>query len=209
MGWFVLLAMALLLFAALWRFGRLESGPLQFLLSALLLALAGYAWQGAPDLAGNPKKPAARAAAAPGPFAAMRRDIFGGFDRADRWLILAESFQRNGNSRDGALVIRSGLRANPRNAILWTGYADALVQHGGGLNPAADLAFRRAQGLAPRHPGPFLFHGIALFQGGRFAEAEQAWRAALARAPAGAAWREGLEQQLRLIAEARAAGQIP
>ena len=209
MGWLLILAMALLLFAALWRFGRLERGPLQFLLSALLLALAGYAWQGAPDLGGSPKAAAARGASAPGPFATMRREIFGGFDRADRWLVLAESFQRSGNHRDSALVIRSGLRANPRSATLWTGYADALVQHGGGLNPAADLAFRRAQGLAPDHPGPLLFHGIALFQGGRFADAERAWRAALRRAPARAAWREAVEGQLALIAQARAAGQIP
>lgn len=209
MGWFLILAMALLLFAALWRVGRLERGPLQFLLSALLLALAGYAWQGAPDRSGSPKAAAARAAVPPGPFAGMRRDIFGGFDRADRWLNMAESFQRNGNSRDAAGIVRSGLRANPRDAILWTGYADALVQHGGGLNPAADLAFRRAEGLAPDHPGPLLFHGIALYQSGRFAEAEKAWRAALARAPAGARWREGLEQQLALIARARAAGEIP
>ena len=209
MGWFLILAMALALLAALWRFGHLGGGPLQFLLSALLLALAGYAWQGAPDRPGSPKATAGEASVAPGPFATMRRDIFGGFDRADRWLTMSESFQRNGNARDAAGILRSGLRANPRDAILWTGYADALVQHGGGLNPAADLAFRRAQGLAPDHPGPLLFHGIALFQVGRLGEAEQAWRAALIRAPAEAQWRPALEEQLALIAQARAAGQIP
>ena len=208
MGWIIILMMSLAAIAGLWRFGRLERGPLQFLLSGILLALAGYAWQGAPDFSGRPKSRAATANLPPTPFASLRRGIFGSFDRADHWLVMAESYQREGNSGDGARIIRSAIRANPRNATLWTGYGNALVLHGGGLNPAADLAFRRALSLAPRHPGPSLFYGIALFENGRFAEAEQAWRKALALAPAGAEWRPGLEQQLRLIEDARRAGQI-
>jgi cytochrome c-type biogenesis protein CcmH/NrfG len=210
MGWLIILAMALVLFASLWRLAALERGPLQFLLSALLLALAGYAWQGAPDLAGSPRGPAAVQDKGDSPFALVRRDLFGQFDTADRWLSIAESLQRKGNTRDAAGVIRSALRAHPRNATLWTGYGNALVLHGGGtINPAAELAFRRAEGLAPRHPGPRLFHGIALAGAGRFGEAERLWRATLALASADAPYRAGLEQQLAAIAAARAAGQIP
>ncbi len=210
MGWIVLLTMALVLFTALWRFGALERGPLQFLLSALLLAFAGYAWQGAPNLAGSPRAAAAERRVPDNPFAAVRRDLFGGFDRADQWLNIAESMQRRGDTGAAGGVIRSGLRANPNNATLWTGYANALVLHGGGtINPAADLAFRRARRLAPRHPGPRLFHGIALASAGRFGEAETAWRETLALAPAAAPYRAGLEQQLAAIAAARRAGQLP
>jgi cytochrome c-type biogenesis protein CcmH/NrfG len=208
MGWIIILLMALAAVAALWRFGRLERGPLQFLLSAILLALAGYAWQGAPDFTGRPKSQASKASLPPTPFATLRRGIFGGFDRADHWLVMAESYQREGNTADGARIIRSAIRAHPRNATLWTGYGNALVLHGGALNPAADLAFRRALNLAPKHPGPSLFYGMALFGSGRYAEAEQAWRKSLSLSPPDAEWRPGLEQQLRLIEAARLAGQI-
>ena len=210
MGWILLLLMALALFAALWRFARLETGPLQFLLAALLIAFAGYAWQGRPGLEGAPRGAAVAKRVPPNPFAEVRRDVFGGFDTADRWLTIAESYQRRGDTRSGAGVLRSALRAHPRNAALWTGYGNALMLHGGGgITPAADLAFRRAVGLAPKHPAPRLFYGMALLTGGRFAEAERVWRQALALAPPNARYRPGLEQQLAMISKARAAGQIP
>ena len=210
MGWILLLLMALAVLAALWRFARLDTGPLQFLLAALLVALAGYAWQGRPNLEGAPRAAAAAQRVPPNPFADVRRDVFGGFDAADRWLTIAESYQRRGDTRAGAAVIRSGLRAHPRSAALWTGYGNALMLHGGGaITPAADLAFRRAAGLAPKHPAPRLFYGMALLTAERFAEAERVWRQALTLAPPDARYRPGLEQQLALIEQARAAGQIP
>jgi cytochrome c-type biogenesis protein CcmH/NrfG len=87
---------------------------------------------------------------------------------------------------------------------LWTGYGDALVLHGNGLlSPAADLAFRRAVSLAPKHPGPRIFYGIALAQNARLEEAELAWRQALALSPAAAPWREGLERQIEMVRQAR------
>jgi cytochrome c-type biogenesis protein CcmH len=210
MGWFIILIMALLLFAGLWHFGRLEKGPLQFLLAALLLALAGYTWQGRPGLAGAPRAETAQAAQPDSVFMTLRREMFGQFDTADRWLIMSDNYRRGGHSEDAALLIRSGLRAHPQNATLWTGYGDALVAHAGGmLTPAADLAFRRALSLAPEHPGPRLIRGVALAQSRRFAEAEQEWRRALALAPASASWRGELERQLALVDESRKAGRIP
>ena len=209
MAWFIVLIMALLLFAGLWHFARLDKGMLQFLLAVILLALAGYAWQGRPNLAGLPRRAEVEGAVPESAFMTLRREIFGQFDAADRWLIMSDNFRRSGQSRDAAALIRSGLRANPRNATLWTGYGDALVAHSGGaISPAADLAFRRAIALAPRHPGPRLFRGIALAQSGRFADAETAWRQALALAPAGASWRAELERQLALLQQARKEGRL-
>ena len=209
MGWLVLLIMALLLFAGLWHFAKLERGPLQFLLAALLFASAGYTWQGRPDLAGAPRAEAAQPAQPDSLFMTLRRDLFGQFDAADRWLIMSDNYRRSGGTRDAAGLIRSALRAHPTNATLWTGYGDALVAHAGGrLTPAADLAFRRAAALAPEHPGPPLIRGVAFAQSERFAEAEQAWRKALALAPPSASWRAELERQLALVDEARQAGRI-
>ncbi|MGZ8331924.1 MAG: tetratricopeptide repeat protein [Allosphingosinicella sp.] len=104
-------------------------------------------------------------------------------------------------------MIRSALREHPDNAILWVGYGNALVVHSGGLiTPAAQLAFERAAALAPDHPAPRFFFGLALAQSGRLDEAERIWRALVATAPADAPWRAQVEQQLEMLRQARATG---
>ena len=158
MAWLMTIALALAALAAIWRFGGLDRAGLQFLASALLLAVAGYVWQGSPGLAGRPKPPPARERVADSAFAEMRREKLGQFDTADRWLTMADSLQRSGDTRNAAGVIRAGLRAHPNNSVLWLGYANALYLHGGGLmTPAVQLAFRRSAGLAPDHPAPPFF----------------------------------------------------
>jgi cytochrome c-type biogenesis protein CcmH/NrfG len=205
MGFIALLILASAAFAAVWRFARLDRAGLQFLASALLVAAAGYAWQGEPGTPGSPQAAAERPPLPETAFATLRKDMFGRFDNADRWLSMAERYLGRGDTREAAGLIRSAIRAHPENAILWTGYGDALVLHGNGvLSPAADLAFRRAVSLAPRHPGPRIFHGIALAQNGRLEEAELRWRQALALSPADAPWREGLEHQIQMARQARA-----
>jgi cytochrome c-type biogenesis protein CcmH/NrfG len=207
MGWLVLLVLALAAFAAVWRFGRLDAAGMQLLAAALLLACAGYGWQGRPGTPGSPRAAAERPPAPETAFATLRRDMFGRFDTADRWLSMSERYLARGDTREAAGLIRSAIRAHPENAILWTGYGDALVLHGNGvLSPAADLAFRRAVSLAPKHPGPRIFHGIALAQNGRLEEAERRWRQALALSPPGAPWREALERQIAMAGEARTTG---
>jgi cytochrome c-type biogenesis protein CcmH/NrfG len=207
MGWLILVLMAIAAFVAVWRFGRLDRAGLQLLAAALLLALAGYAWQGRPDLAGSPKAPPQTEAVPDSAFAQMRQDMLGRFDTADRWLTIAEGFQRRGDTRGAAGLIRSALREHPDNAILWIGYGNALVIHAGGLiTPAAQLAFERAAQLAPDHPAPRFFFGLALAQSGRLDEAERVWRALIDGAPADAPWRAQVEQQLQMLEQARAMG---
>jgi cytochrome c-type biogenesis protein CcmH/NrfG len=207
MGILVLLVLAAAAIAAIWRFAGLDRSGVQFLASAILLACAGYAWQGSPGLAGSPRGAAERPSVPETAFATLRKDMFGRFDNADRWLTMSERYLARGDTRQAAGLIRSAIRAHPANAILWTGYGDVLVLHGDGvLSPAADLAFRRAVSLAPKHPGPRIFHGIALAQNGRFDEAELRWRQALALSPAGAPWREGLESQIESVRQTRAGG---
>jgi cytochrome c-type biogenesis protein CcmH/NrfG len=204
MGWVILLLLALAAFAAIWRFGRPDAAGLQLLAAALLLALAGYAWQGRPSLAGSPKAPPESQELPDSAFARMRQDMLGRFDTADRWLTIAEGFQRRGDTRAAAGLIRSALREHPDNAILWIGYGNALVVHAGGLvTPAAQLAFERAAQLAPDHPAPRFFFGLALAQSGRLDEAERSWRALLESAPADAPWRAQVEQQLQALEQAR------
>ena len=209
-GWVQFLLLALCLFAALWRSARLDAAGLQFLGAALLLALAGYAWQGQPGFAGQPKRAPERQRLPDSDFAATRRDMLGQFDSAGRWLTIADTYQRGGDTFGAAEIIRSGLRSEPRSADLWVGYGNALVLHAGGImTPSAELAFRRAEEIAPGHPAPRFFYGLALAQSGRFDEAERLWREVLASAPADVSWRGMVEERLRMIEQARAMGQIP
>lgn len=209
MGWLTLIILALLVFAALWWFVK-DKAARQLLGAALFVALAGYAWQGRPSMAESPKAPPVHEAVEESQFAQMRRELLGRFDSASRWLTMAEGFQRRGDTRTAVDIIRAGLRESPRDADLWVGLGNALVIHGGGMmSPAAQLAFQRAADIAPDHPGPPFFYGLALAQGGNYAEAERIWRQLLASAPPSATYRAAIEERLRALDEARQRGEIP
>jgi cytochrome c-type biogenesis protein CcmH/NrfG len=201
--------MAALVFAALWRFGRFDRASLQFLGAALLIACAGYAWQGRPGLPGQSVPPPVLEKLPESAFAETRRDMLGDFDVASRWLTIADSYHRRGDTLNAAGVIKAALREHPDNADLWVGLGNALVIHADGLmTPAAELAFQRAAAIAPDHPGPKFFYGLALAQGGKFDEAEAIWRGILATAPADVSWRPMIEERLRMLDQARAMGML-
>mgnify|MGYP003578244623 CR=1 FL=1 len=196
--------------AGLWVFFRRDLGALQFLAAALLLALAGYAWQGRPGLEGTPKPPPERQEVPETAFGETREDMLGRFDRAWYWLNMSEGFARRGDTQGAAKVISAGLRDSPDDPDLWAGLGSALVTHAGGMmTPAAQLAFNRAQALAPEHPAPRFYYGLALAQGGQFDEAERTWRSLLEQAPPDAEYRRILEDQLQGLQQARASGRIP
>lgn len=204
MGWLVMLVLAIATAAGLWRFVRSDLAALQFLGAALLLALAGYAWQGRPALEGRPKPPPARQQLPESEFSATREDMLGRFDNAARWLTIAEGYQRRGDTQSGAQVIRSALREHPNDADLWVGLGNALVVHNDGMmSPAAQLAFRRASTIAPDHPGPRYFYGLALAQGGQLDEAERIWSELVAQAPPDAEYRTMIEERLQMLQQQR------
>lgn len=209
MGWITILVLAVSAFAGLWWFVK-DNAARQLLGAALLVALAGYAWQGRPGLAGSPKAPPERQQVPESEFAQIRQELLGRFDSASRWLTMAEGYQRRGDTRTAVEIIQAGLRESPRDADLWVGLGNALVIHANGMmSPSAQLAFQRASLIAPDHPGPAFFYGLALAQGGNYAEAERIWRQLLASAPPSATYRAAIEERLRALDEARASGQIP
>jgi cytochrome c-type biogenesis protein CcmH len=209
MGWLLILLLSILVLLALWRlagFGRLG---LQLAGAALLLAMAGYAWQGSPGLPGRPVRPPARAELPETAFAETREAMLGAVDRASFWLRMADSYHRRGDTYSAAAILRSGIRAHPNDPDLWVGLGNALVIHGDGMmTPAAELAFNRAAAIAPDHPGPKFFYGLALAQGGRFDEAERIWLGLLAGAPADAEWRPMVAERLRMLEQLRAMGGV-
>ena len=207
MGWLLILILAAILLLALWKFGKFDRTALQFVAAAILLAMAGYAWQGRPGMAGKPVPPPVRLQLPESAFAETRGDMLGRFDSAAAWLTLAESYQRSGDTQSGAGILRSALRKSPRDPDLWVGLGNALVIHADGMmTPSAELAFRRASEIAPEHPGPKFFYGLALAQGGKFDEADAIWRGLIQNAPPGVEWRGMVEERLAMLQQARAAG---
>ncbi len=203
--WLLIAALGLVVLTALWRLARLDRNTLQFVASALLLALAGYAWQGSPGLAGSPKRGVAVQTTGDGGIAELRRQMMGRFDAADRWLIIADSRLQRGDTRGAADAAAAGARRRPGNGHLWVGLGNALVAHAGGLlTPASELAYRRALKSWPEHPGPKFFYGLALAQNGQFDAAERLWVEALAAAPPDASWRPEVEAQLQLLRRTKA-----
>jgi cytochrome c-type biogenesis protein CcmH len=210
MAWVVAIALTLLAGGGLYLFVRRDLAALQLSAAALLLALAGYSWQGHPTFAGAPKAAPGRQNLPDSAFAETREDMLGRFDRAWTWLNMADAFQRRGDTRTAAELLEGAVRRNPGNADLWVGYGNALVMHGGGtMSPAAQLAFQRAAAIAPDHPAPRFFYGLALAQGGNYDAAERIRRELIANAPADAPYRRIVEERLQALRQARASGQIP
>ena len=205
MGWLLIAALAGAVLLALWRIAGFGRAALQLVAAAMLVGMAGYAWQGRPGLAGRPVPPPVRQELPDTAFAQTREQMLGTFDAASFWLRFADGRHRVGDTEGAAKVIRNGIKAHPREPDLWVGLGNALIIHADGMmTPAAELAFRRAAELAPDHPGPKFFYGLALAQTGRLDEAERIWLGLLASAPADAPWRPMVLERVQMIAQLRA-----
>lgn len=198
MGWLVVLGLVAVTGAALWKWGKLPRSAFEPLAAALLLGLAGYALQGRPAQPGNPVAPRAAAVEFDEGQAETRAQMGGQrFGSAAQWLVAADGAMRAGVPQAAVTYIKSGLKEHPRDPDLWVGLGNALIVHNGGqVSPAATFAFQKAAEIAPQHPGPPFFMGLALAQSGQFAQARAIWTELLARAPSDAPWRADLESRL-------------
>ena len=165
--------------------------------ATLMLGGAGYALQGRPGLNGSPGIGAAEARYVP--LARARHMLLGQFTSSERWLILADSYASRGKTEDAVGLVQSGLRAHPDDFALWVGLGNALVDHAGVMTPAAELAFSRAEKLAPWSAAPKFFHGLAMLRSGQRDAALAEWRALLASAPAEADWRPLVEDGVTML----------
>jgi cytochrome c-type biogenesis protein CcmH/NrfG len=207
MGWFLAIGLALIVAAAVIRLGRLPRATWELLGAALLLGLAGYAWQGNPGLAGSPRSGEARTAAFDEKMIERRRALAERFGKSAQWLTLSDGLGRQGKTREAANVLVSGLRESPDDPNLWLGLANALVVHGDGiLSPSAEFAFRRALALDSVGPATPYFYGLALARSGRLDEARGQWAPLAARLPAGSGLRAELQRNLAAIDQAQALG---
>lgn len=171
--------------------------PLFALSAALAVGVAGYAYAGRPDLK-----------AAPAPVVAPNPDLTPEAEKASKallenfgdvraWLTLSDALIRAGRTETAVAALESGLEAIPGNADLWVQLGVALVAHANGeVVPAARLAFDRASRLAPDHPAPSYFLGLAWLQSGETERALETWRALKARSTADAPWLPMLDRQI-------------
>ena len=211
MMWIMIVLIAALVFAMLVYVLKLPRGGWELAGAALLLGISGYAVQGHPGQPGAPKVATENTKAADEATVAERRAMGDKFGSSQNWLILADALTRQGQYAAASDVLRSAVHKDPKNADLWVAMGNALVGHSdGAISPAAQLAFQRAADIAPEHPGPPFFMGLALAQSGRLPEARALWMKLLARTPADAPYREDLSARLARINQMMgAAGSAP
>ncbi len=184
MGWVIVITLALLLLAAMLLIGRLPRTAWEMTAAALLLGLAGYAWQGNPALRGSPRVAEKAVVPFDEDMAKQRRGLADRYGPAAQWLVMSDGYGRRGQTKEAANVLLSGLKQTPGDANLWLGIGNALVAHGGGmLSPGADYAYRQAARLAPEAPAPRYFYGLALAQAGQLQAARDQWAPLAASAP--------------------------
>lgn len=200
MGWLALLLLAavLLLLGRFWW--RLPRPALTLLAAAFALGGAGYALTGRPELPGRPVAERPRLAPAPPLVDPAERDlIFGTFTGATAWLRMGEAYAREGDMAGAIALYQSALRTTPRDPALWIALGDALARHGRGVNPASTLAFERAVAVAPAHPGPRYYLGLAQLASNKPEAALASWREALARTTPATTWRPALEARIAIL----------
>jgi cytochrome c-type biogenesis protein CcmH len=199
-GWIALFILIALTVGVLWLL-HLRGPMLQLAGAALLFGAAGYAILGRPSLPSAPQADEQREASVP--LTNLRHAFFGRFGPTEHWLLISDSYARRGQTREAAGVLESAVREHPGDPILWVGLGNALADHSKMITPASDLAFRRAIELAPDHPAPRFFYGLALARSGDGENALALWRQILAEAPADASWRPVVEGAVAAISGPR------
>jgi cytochrome c-type biogenesis protein CcmH len=197
MGWLILFGLFAVSLGVLWRFG-VGQGLLTAAAAALMLGAAGYALQGRPDLRGAP------AQGSEGrdffPLTEARHAFFGNFSSAEPWLRMSEALARDGKSEEAVGILQNAVGRYPGDAQLWIGLGNALVDHGHGLTPPAELAYRRASELNSG-PAADFFYGLAMARSGHRDEAVAIWRDILDHTPKNMSWRPLVEQGVATLSK--------
>jgi tetratricopeptide (TPR) repeat protein len=203
MGFLVLGAVLAVTAAFLWWAGKLRGAALQITLAALMLGGAGYALQGRPDLPGKPQYETSVRRVLP--LTEPRQAMLGTFTAGERYMIIADGYARRGNTGEALGAVQAGLKTYPRDLTLRIGLANALADHAGMVTPAARLAFEQARAVAPDHPGPYFFEGLALARSGQREQGLVLFSRALQLTPPGTSYRPMIEQAVAALSDAAAA----
>jgi cytochrome c-type biogenesis protein CcmH/NrfG len=164
---------------------------------ALGAGVAGYALAGSPGLKAQPAPARVQNPDLTPEAEKASKELLENFGDVRAWLTLSDALIRAGRTETAVYSLDSALEAIPGNADLWVQLGVALVAHANGeVVPAARLAFDRANRLAPDHPAPSYFLGLAWMQAGETEKALATWGALRARSNADAPWVPSLDRQI-------------
>ncbi len=139
---------------------------------ALALGLIGFAWQAGPRPLHDPIASGKRAAVDGPAMIAARQSLFGGPHLDNRWIVIADALVRHGQFGDAAQILQGAVEKEPDNAEAWLAMGDALYGHArGGMVPAAELAYDRADRAAAREGNAAMLAGTAMARSGRIEDA--------------------------------------
>lgn len=196
-GWIVMTGMGLASALAILAFVQGRRQLWQPIMATVILAMAGYAWQGRPELRSAPAQPIAAEQGAAEALLKMRSDMDQNYGVAKMWLVTADGFARDGSYAAASGYIQAGLREHPENADLWSALGLVLMLAADGeLTPPAKLAFDKARQLAPNLPAPDYFEGLAALFDRKPDVTIGKWKQLLERATPNAKWRPAVESQL-------------
>jgi Flp pilus assembly protein TadD len=168
--------------------------------AALFLGAAGYAWQGRPGMAASVARPSAETIAVDPAAVAFRERLMGRFTADTAYLVASDAMLRLGARRAAAQVVLGGIHKIPQSYILWTQLGTTMaILDNDQMSPAAKLAFQRAMQLAPRHPAPSYYAGLAYVRAGDLPAAQRLWRRAVALSAEGSEYRRTIAGQLMLL----------
>ncbi len=192
-AWLAIAALALGAFAVAALMLKLPREAWTLFGAVLVFGLAGYAWQGSPELPGAPKPSAPSEAGTGAAMVEGRAALFSRTLPPPDYILTSDAFARRGQFADAAALLQQGLRENPQDLEGWLALGLALVGHADGfVTPAAVQAFGRAKAVDPAHPGAEYFLGAAYLRSGEIVAARNVWAGLLERSPPDAPWREGI-----------------
>lgn len=210
MGLAFLFLFAAAVFAGAVWWARPARRPGVLLLAALLVGGTGYVAQGSPFLKGSPTPPRANHPAGDPLFAAERGIWLGKVGAEADLLASADRLIADGSPDYAVGILRGAVARTPRSMDLWLGLGNALATYAdGAVTPPARFAFMRAAELAPRHPAPPYFLGLAYAANGDLDTAEGIWRGLLAASPPDAPYRKLIALRLDMLSRLRGMATAP
>lgn len=194
--WLFVLAAGAMLILVVLRLAR----PLWPLLgAALMLGATGYALQGSPLLPGRPAVATVATEPEDPALIQLRDDMLGRYSLDSAYLTAADAMTRTGNKRAAVQVLLGGINRIPRSLALWTALGTAYAAHDRTVSPPSRFAFEQAVRLAPDHPAPYFFLGLAHVRADNYAIARPFWARAVALSPADASYRRAIALRLVLL----------
>jgi cytochrome c-type biogenesis protein CcmH len=196
-GWIIAFIICALTFGGLVWFGKVHRKSWVLIAAPVVLAAAGYAFQGRPSLPDAPARPIAANRATTDALIAMRSEMDFTYSQAKPYLVTSDSWSRDGDYKLAAVYIQSGIKKYPRDGNLWSALGlQLMLASDGQMSPPAKYAFDQARKYAPNQPAPDYFSGLDALFNGRVDEALSLWQGVLAKTPPKAKWRARLESQI-------------